>query len=151
MGNPSRQRELGKKMAINKQCRHEIFVKTDGRCHICRKKLARKNYGVVGAQGAWEVEHSVPQAKGGTDHLNNLYPACISCNRSKGASATRFARQNHGFKAAPLSKKKKMNNAWIGGVGGAIAGRILLASLGPVGIVAGVLIGAAVGSNHEPE
>ena len=138
-------------MAFDKQRQEAIFKKTDGHCHICRKKLARKNYGVVGSRGAWEVEHSVPQAKGGSNHLNNLYPSCIPCNRSKGASSTKSARQKNGFKSAPLPQEKKSQNTWLGGLGGALAGRIILAPLGPIGIAAGAVIGAALGSGHEPD
>jgi len=29
------------------------------------------------------LDHIIPQAKGGTDHITNLLCACISCNRSK--------------------------------------------------------------------
>ncbi|WP_420559750.1 HNH endonuclease [Tepidicaulis sp.] len=128
-----------------------IFARTDGCCHICRKKLARKNYGVVGARGAWEVEHSVPRASGGSDRLNNLYPACISCNRAKGVTSTRGSRRKNGFRCAPLSPAKKEENAWIGGVGGALGGRILLAPLGPLGIALGAVIGAAIGKMIEPD
>ncbi|MDX9973787.1 MAG: HNH endonuclease signature motif containing protein [FCB group bacterium] len=138
-------------MAFDQQRQDAIFKKTDGRCHICRKKLARKNYGGVGARGAWEVEHSVPQAVGGTHHLNNLYPACIPCNRSKRDSSTKKARGKHGHRAAPLSKEKKTGNAWLGGFGGAIAGRILFASLGPLGIAAGAVVGAVIGNDYEPD
>ena len=38
-------------MAFDQQRQDAIFKKTDGRCHICRKRLARKNYGAVGARG----------------------------------------------------------------------------------------------------
>ena len=69
-----------------------IYDRTSGYCHICRKKLAFKNYGKLGQRGAWEVEHSRAQAKGGTDRLNNLYPACITCNRRKGTRTTRTLR-----------------------------------------------------------
>jgi len=138
-------------MAFDNKRLGEIFKKTDGLCHICRKKLARKNYGVQGSRGAWEVEHSNPRAKGGSDHLNNLYPACISCNRSKGASTTKIARNKNGFKAAPLSREKKTRYTVLGVIGGAVAGRILLAPFGPLGIIAGVAIGTLVGSSHEPE
>jgi len=31
----------------------------------------------------WEVDHSKPESKGGTDHLNNLQPMNPSANRSK--------------------------------------------------------------------
>ena len=63
-----------------------IYDRSRGYCHICGKKLAFINYGNFGKRGAWEVDHSKPRVKGGTDHPNNLYPACISCNRSKGSS-----------------------------------------------------------------
>lgn len=138
-------------MAFDQQRQDAIFKKTDGRCHICRKTLARRNYGVLGARGAWEVEHSNPQARGGTHHLNNLFPACLPCNRSKRHSSTKSARAKHGFRAAPLSKEKKSGNAWLAGIGGAIAGRVFLAPLGPLGIAAGALIGAVIGSDYEPD
>jgi hypothetical protein len=32
----------------------------------------------------WEIDHSKPQSKGGTDHLNNLQPLNTSLNRKKG-------------------------------------------------------------------
>lgn len=138
-------------MAFDQKRQDAIFKKTNRRCHICRKKLARKNYGVVDARGAWEVEHSVTQAAGGTHHLNNLFPACIPCNRSKRDSSTKTVRGKHGYRAAPLPKEKKASNTWLGGFGGAIAGRVLLAPLGPLGIAAGAVIGAVIGSDYEPD
>ena len=138
-------------MKFSNERKQAIFEKTDGQCHICRKKLARKNYGVVGARGAWEVEHSKAQANGGTHHLNNLYPACIPCNRSKGKSPTTAARQKNGFKKAPLSKAARSKNAWVGGALGATAARIAFASSGPVGWVCGAIVGAYIGNAFEPE
>ena len=137
-------------MAFDKEKLQYIFERTDGCCHICRKKLARKNYGTVGARGAWEVEHSNPRSKGGTNSLNNLYPSCISCNRSKGASSTKAARAKNGLKSAPLSKPKRTKNTLAGGVVGAAAGRILLAPFGPIGVVVGVVVGAFLGKSNEP-
>ncbi len=32
----------------------------------------------------WEIDHSKPKSKGGTDHLNNLNPLNTKANRSKG-------------------------------------------------------------------
>jgi 5-methylcytosine-specific restriction endonuclease McrA len=61
-----------------------IFDKTGGECHYCGKQLAWSNYGLVGKRGAWEVDHSIPVSRGGTDHQNNLWPACVSCNTEKG-------------------------------------------------------------------
>jgi hypothetical protein len=63
----------------------DIFGKTDGNCRYCGKQLAWSNYGRVGERGAWEVDHSVPISRGGSNHFNNLWPACVSCNTEKGA------------------------------------------------------------------
>lgn len=81
-----------------------IYDKTDGQCHICRKKLALINYGAVSSKGAWEVDHSIPKSKGGTDHLTNLNPACIPCNRIKNNLSTRTARSWFGYTNAPKSR-----------------------------------------------
>ena len=32
----------------------------------------------------WEIDHSKPQSKGGTDHLNNLQPLQTKANQKKG-------------------------------------------------------------------
>lgn len=63
-----------------------IYDMTGGYCYLCGKKIAWSNYGMPGARGAWEVDHVYPYASGGSDDFNNLRPACIPCNRSKGAS-----------------------------------------------------------------
>jgi 5-methylcytosine-specific restriction endonuclease McrA len=80
-----------------------IYDSTSGKCHLCHKKLSISNHGVLGAKGAWDVDHSIPVSEGGTDHLNNLKPACIRCNRSKGAGSTRSFRVAYGNTRAPLS------------------------------------------------
>ena len=46
-------------------------------------EMYKHSYGKTSAKG-WEVDHSKPQSKGGTDHLNNLQPMNTSANRSKG-------------------------------------------------------------------
>lgn len=61
-----------------------VYDRTGGYCRYCEKRLSWTNYAVDGARGAWEVDHSVPLALGGTDYLSNLWPACIDCNRDKG-------------------------------------------------------------------
>lgn len=76
-------------MGYSKEKLDTIFARTDRRCHICGKGLCRKNYARPGARGAWEVEHSKPRAREGTDHGNNLYAAHIRCNREKGTLSTR--------------------------------------------------------------
>ncbi|MEI8043966.1 MAG: hypothetical protein WCL11_21325 [Verrucomicrobiota bacterium] len=99
-----------------------IFNRTSGYCHICHKKLCRCNYGQLGKRGAWEVEHSVPQCKGGSHHGNNLYAACIKCNRDKGKLTTRTVRGWNGLTKAPMSVKRReaarAENTFLGLVGG---------------------------------
>ena len=129
-----------------------IFERTDGHCHICRNKLVRKNYGPVKAHGAWEVDHSRPHSKGETDHLNNLYASCVSCNRSKGNSSTRSARSRNGYKGAPYSQSQKQKNVVVGA---GIFGSIVWLCAPPQIKLPAALLGAAfgrwVGSNSEPE
>ncbi len=129
-----------------------IYDRTSGYCHLCGEKMAFTNYGQHGERGAWEIEHSNPKARGGTDRANNLYAACIDCNRSKGDGSTRSVRQGNGLRRAPLSRqavadKKAANTAVGGGLGlvvGAMAG-------GPVGAAVGAVIGGAIGNSIRPK
>ncbi len=138
-------------MRYSKEKLREIYDRTTGYCHICHKRLAFKNYGSAGARGAWEVEHSKPRAKGGSNYLKNLYPACISCNRSKGKKSNQSVRAKHGFRRAPLSKerrkKAKRANAFGGGLVGAALGYIF----GPGGAIVGGAIGANLGYDTNPD
>jgi 5-methylcytosine-specific restriction endonuclease McrA len=129
-----------------------IFDRTDGRCHICWGTLAFRNYGLFGERGAWEIEHSNPRCKGGSDRLCNLYAAHITCNREKGRIHTRTARAWNDQTRAPLSRKKRAEkreeNAWaaagIGAISGAAVG-------GPLGFLIGGIAGAVIGSKIEAE
>ena len=79
----------------------DVYDKTNGYCRYCDKKLAWKNYGVIRARGAWEVDHGIPLSRGGSDYFRNLWPACIECNREKGDMATReyfrYLRSEYGW------------------------------------------------------
>jgi len=139
-------------MKFTKDQLKTIYDRTTGYCHICGKKLAFKNYADFNARASWEVEHSNPQANGGTHHLNNLYAACISCNRSKGKTSTKTVRIRNGRTSAPLSvpkrKEAKASNAFVGGATGAlIGGRIA----GLPGAAVGALVGAVFGHNRNPD
>ncbi len=129
----------------------KVYDRTSGYCHICHKKVAFTNYGVAGARSAWEVEHSNPQAEGGTDRLNNLYPACIACNRSKGTQDTRTVRARNGKTRAPLSRKDrekaKTINAILYGLG---AGCLTYMLCPPAALIAG-LAGVYVGYRRNPD
>ena len=129
-----------------------IYNHTDGHCHICGKKLSFVNYAASGTKGAWEVEHSIPKALGGTDNLNNLFPACIMCNRSKGTGTSRAARIQYGRKRAPLSRDKKASiqsdNALVGVGLGTIVGSLLG---GVPGALVGAVLGGIIGHDLNPE
>jgi 5-methylcytosine-specific restriction endonuclease McrA len=130
---------------------NRIYDKTDGHCHICHKKLAFTNHGKRGTKGAWHVEHSVPKAKGGTDHLNNLFPACVGCNHEKGTVHTKTARGWKGNTRAPHSASKKKQIKTKNTIGGAVIGGAVGALLGPGGAILGAAIGGAIGNNNSPK
>lgn len=44
--------------------------------------LFYSSYGKTTEMG-WEIDHSKPQSKGGSDHLNNLQPLNTKANRQK--------------------------------------------------------------------
>ena len=73
----------------------DIYDKNEGYCEYCDKKLAFTNYGRLGERGAWEVDHSVPKSRGGSNYLRNLVPACIDCNRQKGTRMGRSIRASN--------------------------------------------------------
>lgn len=132
--------------------RNDIYDRTSGYCHICHRKLAFTNYGKLGARGAWEIEHSRPQAKGGTHRLNNLDPACISCNRSKGPATTSTARARAGTRKAPLSPEKRRRAKTGAALASGITGGLLGAALaGPLGAWVGGAIGARLGYKANPD
>ncbi len=141
-------------MAYDDQRLDAIFARTHGHCHLCGKRLSRGNYAAFGSRGAWEVEHSVARAKGGhAHHLNNLYAACITCNRSKGAMSTRTVRGYHGRKRAPLALKAKQQRREDNAVKGALigaAGTALLGVTGPAVLLV-TAASALIGHRLEPD
>jgi hypothetical protein len=139
-------------MVYNEETLNDIYDRTDGRCHICGKKLSFVNYANPGGKGAWEIEHSNPRAKGGSDYLRNLYPACMTCNREKGTASTRTARGWYGRKKAPLSKeekkKKQTERTIIGGLIG-LLGFLANPTVGVIGIITGALIGNSINADSK--
>lgn len=129
----------------------KIYEKTDGYCHICHKKLSLSNYGKNGEKGAWHVDHSIPRAKGGTNHMNNLFAACTSCNTSKSDKSTLSARRKNGNTRAPLSKAKKENLRTSNTITGMVVGGAIGSIIGPAGALIGSMIGGAIGENNSPK
>ncbi len=139
-------------MRYDKEMLRRIFAKTDGRCHVCWSSLAYSNYGAHGNRGAWEVDHATPLAEGGTDRLNNLYPACTSCNRSKQASSSRSARRAYGKTRAPMSAEAIERAKLKGAITGALAAALFGARFaGPPGFWIGLVVGGIAGYAGDPE
>ena len=55
--------------------KHVLFGRQEGRCAGCQVEFLFR---------IMEVDHVVPRARGGTDHLENLQLLCPNCNRIKG-------------------------------------------------------------------
>jgi HNH endonuclease len=128
-----------------------IFDRTSGKCHLCHRRLAFSNYGCPGRRGAWEVEHSRPRARGGTDHGNNLYPACCFCNRDKGVYSTRAARAWNRRCKAPMSRSRREAAREGGAISGGVVGAFLGATAGPFAMLIGAAIDAKVGYDQDPD
>ena len=58
-----------------RQNKHVLYGAQEGRCGGCRTPFEFRNF---------EVDHVIPQSRGGTDHLENLQLLCGHCNRVKG-------------------------------------------------------------------
>lgn len=55
------------------------IAERDGwRCHVCNLGYEVDN--------PWEIDHDMPLARGGTNHIKNLRLAHRSCNREKSAA-----------------------------------------------------------------
>lgn len=138
-------------MPYTDQQLNRIFDRTDGKCHLCGKKLAWCNYGSPDGRGRWEVDHSVPRVHGDSNHGRNLFAACTSCNRSKRDGCTPAERAKNGLVKALLSRHRKArirkNNAAALGIIGAGMGLIA----GPAAAVVLALAGATIGHEIDPE
>lgn len=55
--------------------RSKVLAKFNGRCAYCGV--------VLSTLPSWSVDHVFPKYRGGSDELDNLYPACVRCNRVK--------------------------------------------------------------------
>lgn len=64
--------------AIPKQIRQRVYEKYRGRCAYCGSAIEYKDM---------QVDHLVPLYNGGADDVENMMPACRSCNHYKRASS----------------------------------------------------------------
>lgn len=60
--------------SLPEELRQRVFKRWGRECYYCGATTE-----------PFHVDHRVPIAKGGTDEIDNLVPACLRCNLSKGA------------------------------------------------------------------
>lgn len=71
---PPARTDLGK-LPNYRTHRHTLYGRQEGRCNGCRVLFPFRNL---------TVDHVIPRAAGGTDHLDNLQLLCGACNSAKG-------------------------------------------------------------------
>jgi HNH endonuclease len=76
----------------------EVIRKCDGNCWFCGRE-------------AKTVDHATPRSRGGTNHIDNLLPACVYCNNLKGDMSIRMFRKHVKF----LIARKMLSNGMIWG------------------------------------
>lgn len=62
---------------MEKKKRELVYAKYNGKCAYCGNPIEYKDL---------KVDHIIPEKKGGTDDIENLMPACETCNHYKGHS-----------------------------------------------------------------
>ncbi len=71
---------------ISMRKKEAVWDKTGGQCWYCGDDLTPFNF---------QVDHLIPRSRGGGHELDNLVPACRSCNASKGAKSLAQFRRYH--------------------------------------------------------
>ena len=64
-----------------KERKHVLFGKQEGVCNGCKYPFEYRHL---------EIDHIVPQAKGGGDHMENLQLLCGHCNKTKGKQSMEY-------------------------------------------------------------
>lgn len=105
-----------------------VWAKTHGHCHLCHDRVDLGTYGfadLFGADAA-TVDHLVPQSHGGDDHHDNLLPAHLGCNASRGTQPVTVTRYRlTGAVEAPLSTGGRVGvGAAMTGLGALIGGAL---------------------------
>jgi hypothetical protein len=106
----------------------KVWARTHGHCHLCHEPVDLGTYGlaaVFGAEAA-TVDHLVPQSHGGDDHRDNILPAHLGCNASRGTRPVGLTRYRMtGEVEAPLSTDGRIGvGAAMTGLGALIGGAL---------------------------
>lgn len=92
----------------NERVRDKVWAITDGKCFYCEVELVRTAEGNDRSR-LFHIDHIVPKASGGPDHISNYVPACERCNISKNAkSFVEF------YGSSMLAKREKLREEVLG-------------------------------------
>lgn len=75
--------------------RRNLFIRDEGTCQYCSKKLTWKNY---------TIDHVIPKDQGGGWNWKNLVVSCSTCNNNKGNRTPEEARMTLLKEPKPLNR-----------------------------------------------
>lgn len=70
-------------MSISRGLQFEVWKKSEGICWYCGIQTVFPSRTYFNHGNVFSVEHVIPQVHGGTDDIENLVPACKTCNSTK--------------------------------------------------------------------
>jgi len=88
---------MGKRIAISKRVRFEVFKRDGFACQYC---------GATPPNAVLHVDHIHPVSAGGGNAQDNLTTACLACNLGKGAKSLRVVPQSLADKAAEVAERE---------------------------------------------
>src|SRR5690349_2767038 len=86
-----------------------VFKQSDRRCFYCglplrfRDVAPDRDWVMVTGHNSAILEHKIPVCRGGKSNLTNCVPACVRCNREKGAFTVEEFRLARGLRAGSLN------------------------------------------------
>lgn len=106
---------------MGKGIRKVVWDKTAGRCWYCGIDLIigePRNYESKLLIARWfAVDHRIPKTHGGTNHIDNLVPACWICNSAKGNKSIEEFRLHLSMRAAGTPYFTTEQVEWLRGQG----------------------------------
>lgn len=67
-------------MSGNSEIRERLMGRQHGRCYYCNREMTFKQ----DPETMCTIDHVVPRAQGGVNHISNYVAACIRCNNARG-------------------------------------------------------------------
>lgn len=85
--------DMGKRRRLSKNERQVVYDRCGGHCAYCGKQIAMKDM-QVDHYLSYEFGYVLAEGKGDIDSLDNMLPACRSCNYRKSGSHIEAFRRN---------------------------------------------------------